>query len=158
MIQIQTAEAYQIDEIAGLWCKLMAIHRNFDEHFFSSTDDFIANYKDELEYSLNDPTQNVFVALSEGTIVGYVTASINFPSSYYNTGNVCTIGDIMVLEEFQNNGIGDKLVDEVKKWAVSRDIKTIQLNVFSKNQKALAFFNKLNFEPFFNLMQLKISE
>ncbi|HQV36671.1 MAG TPA: GNAT family N-acetyltransferase [Flavobacterium sp.] len=158
MIKIQTAESSQIDEIAGLWCKLMEIHRTFDEDFFSSTDNFIASYMDELEYSIKDTTQNVFVALSDDKMIGYVTASINFPISYYNTNAVCTIGDIMVVEAFQKNGIGDKLVDEVKKWAISKDVKTVQLNVFSKNQKAFAFFNKLNFEPFFTLMQLKITE
>ena len=122
MIKIQTAESSQIDEIAGLWCKLMEIHRTFDEDFFSSTDNFIASYMDELEYSIKDTTQNVFVALSDDKMIGYVTASINFPISYYNTNAVCTIGDIMVVEAFQKNGIGIQLYFLTLKKLMNRDL------------------------------------
>ncbi|ESU19166.1 hypothetical protein FCR2A7T_25890 [Flavobacterium cauense R2A-7] len=157
MFSIQQATKVYAEPIVTLWSKLMAIHKEWDADYFSETEDNINHYRNDIEYAIEDTTQVVFVAIYEDQIVGYITAGIVFFSnSYYNMDSHCEVGDIMVDTAYHNSGVGSKSLEEVKKWAAQKNVKTIQLNVFSKNQKAIDFFTKQNFQPLFSKLEFKI--
>ena len=156
MIQIQKATTEHLDEIVSLWLKLMNLHKGFDEDFFADTDNSGAEYKINLDWNLRDTTSILFIASKDDKIIGYVTADISwFRYSSYNSNNYCTIGDIMIDENFRHLGIGKLFIAEIKKWAKSESTNKIVLNVFSKNTKALSFFKKQGFEDNFNNLILE---
>ncbi|WP_269242727.1 GNAT family N-acetyltransferase [Flavobacterium limnophilum] len=156
MIKIQKATAEHLDEIVSLWLKLMNLHKGFDEDFFADTDNSGEEYKMNLDWNLRDTTRILFIATKSNKIIGYVTADISwFRYSSYNSNNYCTIGDIMIDENFRHLGIGKLFINEIKKWAKSESTNKIILNVFSKNTTALNFFKKQGFEDNFNNLVLE---
>lgn len=156
MIQIQKATTVHLDEIVSLWLKLMNLHKGFDEEFFADTDNSGEEYKMNLDWNLRDTTSILFIASKDDKIIGYVTADISFfKYSSYNSSNYCTIGDIMVDEDYHHLGIGKLFIAEIKKWAKSESVHKIDLNVFSKNIKALSFFKNQGFEDNFNNLILE---
>ena len=156
MIQIQKATSEHLDEIVSLWLKLMSLHKGFDEEFFADTDNSGEEYKMNLDWNLRDTSSILFIATKDNKIIGYVTADISwFRYSSYNSNNYCTIGDIMIDENFRHLGIGKSFIAEIKKWAKSESTNKIVLNVFSKNTKALSFFKKQGFEDNFNNLILE---
>ena len=62
----------------------------------------------------------------------------------------------MIDDDYRHLGIGKAFIEEVKVWSQSEGIKTIQLHVFSKNEKALNFFENQGFESLFTILNLKI--
>ena len=156
MIQIQKATTEHLDEIVSLWLKLMNLHKGFDEDFFADTDNSGEEYKMNLDWNLRDTSSILFIATKDNKIIGYVTADISwFRYSSYNSNNYCTLGDIMIDENFRHLGIGKLFIAEIKKWAKSESTNKIVLNVFSKNTKALSFFKKQGFEDNFNNLILE---
>lgn len=160
MYQIQKATPEHLDEIVSLWLKLMKLHKGFDPYYFSGTDDAKQGYKEDIEWFINNDSNKVYVALINNKVVGYVTAQLYFPLIYsrYNRNTHCSIEDIMIDEEYHHLSIGKAFVEEVKLWSQSFGIKTIQLNVFSKNKNALEFFKALGFDELFHKLELKINK
>ncbi len=156
MIQIQKATPKHLDEIVSLWLKLMNLHKGFDEEFFADTDSSGEEYKMILDWNFRDTMSMLFIATIDNKIIGYVTADISwFKYSSYNSSNYCTIGDIMIDEDYRHLGIGKLFIAEIKKWAKSESTNKIVLDVFSKNTKALSFFKKQGFEDNFNNLVLE---
>jgi GNAT superfamily N-acetyltransferase len=156
MVQIQKATTEHLDEIVSLWLKLMNLHKGFDEDFFADTDNSGAEYKINLDWNLRDTSSILFIATKDDKIIGYVTADISwFRYSSYNSSNYCTIGDIMIDEDYRHLGIGKLFIAEIKKWAKSESTNKIVLDVFSKNTKALSFFKKQGFDNNFNNLILE---
>ena len=156
MFQIQKATSEHLDEIVSLWLKLMKLHKDFDENFFADTDNSGAKYKIDLNSNLTNTTSVLFIAKKDDKIICYVTADISWLKySPYNSNNCCTIGDIMIDEDYRHLGIGKLFFTEIKKWAKSESTHKIVLDVFSKNTKALSFFKKQGFEDNFNNLVLE---
>lgn len=156
MVQIQKATTEHLDEIVSLWLKLMNLHKGFDEDFFADTDNSGAEYKINLDWNLRDTSSILFISTKDDKIIGYVTADISwFRYSSYNSSNYCTIGDIMIDEDYRHLGIGKLFIAEIKKWAKSESTNKIVLDVFSKNTKALSFFKKQGFDNNFNNLILE---
>lgn len=157
MYKIQEATTEHVQEIVSLWTKLMNIHKEMDAHYFCETDNSIDEYKSDIEWFIKNDSNKVFVALVDNKVVGYVTAQlVYFYKSYYNMDSHCSIEDIMIDNDYRHLGIGKAFIEEVKVWSQSEGIKTIQLHVFSKNEKALNFFEKQGFESLFTILNLKI--
>ena len=154
---IQQATAEHVQEIVILWTKLMNLHKEMDAHYFSETDNTINEYKSSIDWSINHKSNKVFIALMDDKVIGYVTAHlVYYSNSQYNNNSHCSIDDIMIDEDYRHSGIGNALLEEVKSWSQSEGIKTIQLNVFSKNEKALGFFKNQGFENLFPHSELKM--
>jgi len=154
---IQQATPEHVQEIVALWTKLMNIHKEMDAHYFSETDNTINEYKSSIDWSINHKSNKVFIALMDDKVIGYVTAHlVYYSNSQYNNNSHCSIDDIMIDEDYRHSGIGNALLEEVKSWSQSEGIKTIQLNVFSKNEKALGFFKNQGFENLFHHLELKM--
>ena len=134
----------------------MNLHKGFDEEFFADTDSSGDEYKMILDWNFRDTMSMLFIATIDNKIIGYVTADISwFKYSSYNSSNYCTIGDIMIDEDYRHLGIGKLFIAEIKKWAKSESTHKIVLDVFSKNTKALSFFKKQGFEDNFNNLVLE---
>lgn len=156
MIKIQKATSKHLEEIVSLWQKLMNLHKDLGPDFFADTDNLGVEYKMILNANLKDKSSKLFIATCDTKIIGYMTADISFfKYSSYNSSNYCTIGDIMVEEDYRHLGIGKLFLAEIKKWAKSESTYKIVLDVFSKNTKALSFFKKQGFEDHFNNLILE---
>ncbi len=155
MLKITQATQEHINPIIELWKKLMSIHKELDLVFFSSTDQFVDEYKFEIENSIDAHEKTIFIATDNDKLIGYVTVEIvRFSHLPYNLYPHCSIGDIMIEEEYRNHGIGKKILEEIKKWAKSYETYKIETNVFSKNKSAYTFFKSQGFEEQFHKLSI----
>lgn len=84
-----------------------------------------------------------FVACHKGVIVGYV--SLVFGRQRRFRENIYIIG-ASVDEHCRGQGIGTLLFEEVEKCAKSRFTKRIELEVFSRNDRAIKLYKRLGYE------------
>ena len=149
MITIEEARPEHVEAIVSLWEDLMEIHKKIDAEFFDATDTCVEEYasgiRGTISSSLDD--RKVFVALTNETVVGYVTVEImHFSMLYYNFDSLCVIGDIMIAQPFRKQGIGELFIEEAKKMAKEFSVMKLMLNVFAKNQIAYQYFKQHGFE------------
>ncbi len=70
--------------------------------------------------------------------------------------NFAYLMDLVVEPVFRNKGIGKKLIESVKKWALEKDCKYIELNVLSQNDKAIALYKAMDFDEEMKTMRMKL--
>ena len=87
----------------------------------------------------SNPFSRKLVALYEEKIVGFLSGEIIF-----DEGNILMIS---VKKEFQNKGVGRKLMNRFEKLAKKEGVKAIYLEVSEKNINAIDFYKKLGFIP-----------
>lgn len=56
------------------------------------------------------------------------------------------VSSIVVSTNGEGRGIGRKLMQKAEDWAISKGYKKIVLNVFAKNERAIKFYEKLNYQ------------
>lgn len=106
---------------------------------------FLHPYKEkDLIYEINEnPVSNVWVieysnkSLGLKQIVGFVDYWVTFDS-----GTICQIA---VHPDIQRLGIGTIMMEEIKKDAYAKRVKTLTLEVRESNIKAINFYQKHGF-------------
>ena len=94
MITIEEARPEHVEAIVSLWEALMEIHKRLDAEFFDATDLFIEDYSYGISETIRKTSdeKKVFVAISNETVIGYVTVEISrFSMLYYNFDPLCVI-------------------------------------------------------------------
>lgn len=76
-----------------------------------------------------------------GIILGEVVESANIP--LFKKRRILFIDDIAVTKNYRNKKIGTKLYLTVKEKAIKDNLDSIELNVWSFNKDAIAFYQKL---------------
>ncbi|HUV04111.1 MAG TPA: GNAT family N-acetyltransferase [Armatimonadota bacterium] len=56
------------------------------------------------------------------------------------------VENLAVTERFRRSGVGRALMEAAHRWALSRGLARIELNVWEFNQDAIAFYEKLGYE------------
>lgn len=85
------------------------------------------------------------VAESGGKIIGYACAWIDNYSAR-TTNPICEIENMFVLEEFRNKGTGTRLVRKIENIAKGKGARRLKVLGKIKNEKALKFYKRLDFE------------
>lgn len=103
--------------------------------------------KDFYERTLNKSDCVIYVALVNDKIIGYVMAYIQNENKKLKN-RVVSIMNIFIEEEFRNQNIGKKLIQQVEMWAKTILEKfVIELDCISNNLNALEFYKNLGFNP-----------
>jgi ribosomal protein S18 acetylase RimI-like enzyme len=92
--------------------------------------------------------REIYVAESGNKLVGFVQASLGqannpilVPVKY------AYVHDIVVAPAWQEKGIGQKLMEEARKWAKEGGAKQMRLQVWEFNRGAARFYDRLGFKP-----------
>ncbi|MCP4540059.1 MAG: GNAT family N-acetyltransferase [Chloroflexi bacterium] len=87
----------------------------------------------------SDFEKQVFLKASvDGRIVGSVRAHVQ--------KETCFVGRLIVHTDFQNQGVGTELMNEIEK--MFNDVKRFELFTGSKSEKNLYFYQKLGYKIF----------
>ena len=125
------------------------------------------NYDDTLK--LNWPLENegkeyfkdmienniVYVAETNGNIIGYLAGSISEQISYI-TETFAELDNMYVNEEYRRYGVGTLLINEFKKHCKENNIQNIKVTASAKNTRAIQFYMKNEFADYNVTLKLKV--
>lgn len=124
---------------------LMRQHHTFNPRRFIQVDHPEPGYAAFLISELEDDDSVIFVAEHDGTVVGYVYASLE-PMSWKELRAACGfIHDLYVDDKARRAGIGEKLAREAITWLESRGSPRVMLWSAAQNAGAQRLFEKLGF-------------
>lgn len=138
MVDIRKANLDDIDKgLLKEYIEAYGLHQNNRPDIFPNlTEDELKNnlvrFLDKLE---------ILVAIKNDQVIGYIVYQIredNYKSIF--------ISQLMVCEEFRNQGIAKSLIDSVKNIGLENDCKNVELNCWAFNKNALDMYDHLNFQ------------
>ncbi|WP_411681107.1 N-acetyltransferase [Clostridium thailandense] len=119
---IKQLEAFEIKEVMDIWLKT-----NVSAHNFMPREYWLENYKNVEEEYL--PASTTFIYKENGVIKGFVSIIDN-----------SFIGALFVHEDYQGQGVGEKLVNYCKSL-----YQGLRLGVYKENISAVNFYRNCGF-------------
>jgi ribosomal protein S18 acetylase RimI-like enzyme len=142
MIKIVKAEEYHISDIGELWSEFIRFHQDVDPIFIPH-DNALAGFEEEqVQRLMKSEDGLVLVALDGEKVVGYSLSEIKDPPRGLKREKFGYIYDTAVTAGYRRNGIGKKMFDEIIKWFQLKSIDRVELDIATKNQVALSFWEK----------------
>lgn len=102
-----------------------------------SEDQFEAAEEDYSEY-IDSPDQIVYLAFSENRVVGRIVLKRNWNKYAY-------VEDKAVDKKYRGRGVGRKLIEQAKQWAINGGMPGIMLETQSNNVNACKFYESCGF-------------
>lgn len=143
--EICIAKEEDIEEIAKLARQSGKLHQEKEPTFFRKCN--LSNNSEYIKKVIEDEYAEVFKAYDENKkIVGYWTLYLHDCSKeFFVYPEFGYIGDLCVDENYRQQGIAQALISEAENYLQSRGIKSIELDVFTFNQKANNLYEKLGY-------------
>lgn len=171
MFHILRAGEEHIPAIIEIWKEFMDFHRERDP-FFSRREDGHANFEKFLDERMASPDSLVLVAIDDsealrasslegrshsgGKVVAYSIALVASYPPVFERRNYGHLSDIAVLKGYRRRGIGERMLAEIRKFFAERGITRIELRVASGNDIGVAFWRKMGFREFVQVMYMEI--
>lgn len=95
------------------------------------------NYSKLILDELRENPDLSIVAEADGNVIGYALATVH--------KEIAVLEDIAVAKEFQNNGVGKQLLNEVVKGLKQKKAKIVLAEVHYKCASAIPFYYKHGF-------------
>lgn len=144
---IRRAKYNDINGINKLLRQVLDVHQKGRPDIFKNG---AKKYTDEeLCKIIHDNSKPIFIYDDNGKIEGYCFCVFQ----QHLNNNILTdvktlyIDDLCVDEKARGRHIGTKLFEYVKKYAEEQECYNITLNVWSANDNAIKFYQKLGFNP-----------
>ena len=91
----------------------------------------------------------IFIAEEQGKVLGYCFCQIKtyYRDSVIRDHTTCYIDDLCVDEQCRGKHVGATLYETVCQYARQRKCSSVTLNVWSCNESAMKFYEKLGLKP-----------
>ncbi len=144
---IRRAEEKDADKILDLLVQVNNVHQNNRPDLFIK--DKTKYTRDELLAIMTDDERPIFVYTDEtDQVLGYAFCVFESLVGSNNRPNIVTlyIDDICVDEKARGKHVATALFEHVKMFAKEQNCYDITLNVWDKNDSAMAFYEKCGFK------------
>jgi ribosomal protein S18 acetylase RimI-like enzyme len=100
----------------------------------------------------------LLLGVKDDEVVGLVWLSerSNPDDPIYRSRRYVYVEELAVTEGYRGQGIGRRLMQVAEEWARERGVREIELDVWEKNQNAIAFYDRLNYRPVRRRLQLNL--
>jgi ribosomal protein S18 acetylase RimI-like enzyme len=145
-IVIRKATEVDLPTLGRLGALLLRIHHEFDaQRFMAPGPDPEGGYAWFLGTQLREEDAVVLVAERQGSVVGYVYASLE-PQSWKELREACGyIHDVVVDQRGRRNGVGTALVEAAADWLREHGAPRVVLGTAQRNEGAQRLFERLGF-------------
>lgn len=145
-IMIRESTSADKAQLKSLIAQLHDYVRRFDGGM-PEVDKIIDDYVRYLEKRCSQEAGRIFVAEQGARLLGYVCVlgKVHSQEPDDDPESFAVIQDIYVDENYQGRGLGTKLISEAEQYAKALGAKKIQLWVFSENQGAIGFYQKMQY-------------
>ncbi len=146
-MEIRKAKKEDLDGVGKLLYQVLEVHHKGRPDIFYGG---VKKYTDEETLSIfeNEKTP-VFVAVENGAVLGYAFCIDQQIKNSHILTDIRTlyIDDLCVDENVRGKGIGKKLYEYVVGYAKKEGYYNLTLNVWSCNESALRFYEKMGLRP-----------
>lgn len=146
---VRPAQKDEIDTLIEFEQGIVAAERPFD----STLKEGEIHYYD-LIHLIESPIAEVVVAEMDGELVGSGYALIKEAKPYQKHTHYAYLGFMYVKPEYRGQGINKAILDALKQWAISKNIKEIRLEVYDENLVAKKAYEKAGFKG--NLLEMRL--
>ena len=115
------------------------------------------NYYD-LRGLINSPDSQLIVAEIDGKPIASGYARIEKSEAYLQHEHHAYLGFMFVVEEFRGRGINKMIVRELQKWALSKNVDELRLEVYYPNSAAIRAYEKIGFSKHMIEMRIKVDD
>src|SRR3954454_19119623 len=98
-----------------------------------------------LSKELNEPASEFYFAKCNRKTIGYFKINSGHAQTELRENNGMELERIYVLKEYQGNRVGQALIDKAIDIALKRKMDYVWLGVWTKNVKAISFYERNNF-------------
>ncbi len=146
-MNIRKAEIKDSDRILELLVQVNNVHsKNRPDLFIMDKTKYT---KDELITLLSDESKPIFVGVDENDyVLGYAFCVFQSHIEDNNFPDIITlyVDDICVDEKERGKHVATQIYEYVKSFAKEKGCYNVTLNVWDKNDAAIAFYNKCGFK------------
>ena len=142
--------------IHKLLCDIAKLHAEGNPDVFEGRE---AKYDvSDVEKIIEDPKKYVFSAVEDGKVLGYIICMENVTEAdgLRRYRRVLYIDDLCVDEDARGKGVGKALFNEAKGLCAQLGCSALDLNVWSFNKNAIAFYEKMGMTESRRHMELKV--
>ena len=109
------------------------------------------------EYLNNENIQSIIVYDNDEAIGYALFYKREYPEHLFKKGHRSLYIDQMCVNpDYQRKGIGKKIIDFIKDYCSDKNIKRIELSVWSDNLIAKSFYKKVGFENYLDNMKIDL--
>lgn len=105
---------------------------------------------------LDHPDGRVFVAETDGRLVGLVSVAIARRSAHFAEQARGHIDHLVVRPEARRAGVGRSLAEQALAWLGDHGVARVELQVDPANREGRAFWAALGFEPAMDLLERQL--
>jgi|SRR6185503_11184460 len=100
----------------------------------------------------------VLVAVAGNDIVAGGYARIEEAKDYQKYDRYAYLGFMYVQPGFRGQGVNNMVLDALKDWCRSRDVRELRLEVYTYNHQAIKAYEKAGFKPILTWMRLGLDD
>lgn len=156
-VTIRKAVISDYESLCEIYVEIDEQHRINHPELFIKPEEY-ARAKEYIQEMINDSNKALFVADVDSKVVAfaecYIQQSSNFP--VIKKREWVQLDGIAVKKEYQNQHIGSLLLEKITEWADSKEIKRIELKVYSFNKNAEDFYSEKGFQVLSKVMYMDL--
>jgi ribosomal protein S18 acetylase RimI-like enzyme len=140
-IVIRPAHAGDSDFVAGLVPSLL----QFASPAWANTDALAPGFRELLSEAVRAHDERAAVLIAQrpdGSPLGFISLKMSADAAGNERGHVA---DLAVAEDARRTGVGRALMQAGEAWARERGLPVLSLDVWSTNERALAFYGSLGY-------------
>jgi len=148
-ITVRPAQKDEIETLLTFEQGIVTAERPFD----STLKEGEIHYYDLIHF-IENPEAEVVIAEIDGKPVGSGYALIKEAKPYLKHTHYAYLGFMYVKPEYRGQGINKAILEALKQWAGSRNIREIRLEVYDENIIAKKAYEKAGFKG--NLLEMRM--
>ena len=114
------------------------------------------SYYDLMDYVKRDDVK-VVVAEVQGNLVASGYALRKKARHYLDHEDYAYLGYMYTKPEFRGNGIIQRLIENLKRWALEQGLYEVRLTVYQENVPAIKAYEKSGFKSHLNEMRIRLN-
>jgi len=148
-ITIRKASITDLEKLLEFEQGIIAAERPFDPTLKQEK----IHYYD-IKKMITAPHIEVLVAEIDSEIVSSGYARIEEAKPYLNHKTYAYLGFMYTLPEHRGKGVNSKIIEALKDWCRSQEIKELRLDVYNDNPSAIKAYEKVGFKK--HLINMRI--
>ena len=152
-VTVRLAREDDLDQVNRLREHVNRLHTAGEPEIFKPG--FRDELRDYIHVIRNDPNREIVVAEKNGAVCGYAVLNhiVRPENPYMFARDYLDIDEFGVGEDSRRQGIGSELIRFIRRYAREKGFRRLELNMWSFNRGALAFYEAAGFTTYRRYME-----